>query len=104
MTPMTMAQAELLSFIERYTSENNGVAPTFEEMKQALGVASKSGIHRLVCALEERGRIRRLRDRARAIEVIAAPPENALQAYPTVELLAEITRRSRIAREQRIAA
>ncbi len=66
---LTRKQLNLLEFIEDNTSEN-GVSPSFEEMKEALNLKSKSGIHRLILALEERGFIRRLPHRARALEVI----------------------------------
>ena len=66
---LTRKQHELLSFVnERLT--NTGISPSFEEMKEALGLRSKSGVHRLITALEERGFIRRLPHRARALEVI----------------------------------
>jgi len=65
---LTPKQRELLDYLG--AREQSGVAPSFEEMKQHLGLRSKSGVHRLVAALEERGRIRRLPNRARCIEVI----------------------------------
>ena len=69
---LTRKQLELLRFIhERLTVQ--GVPPSFDEMKDALDLRSKSGIHRLITALEERGFIRRLPNRARAIEVIKQP-------------------------------
>ena len=67
---MTHQQRELLRFIERYHAEHDGVAPTFDEMRTALGLASKSGIHRMLVALEEQGRIRRTSHRQRTIEII----------------------------------
>ena len=66
---LTAKQRELLNFLQRYQDEFDH-APSFEEMKDAIGLKSKSGIHRLVSALEERGHIRRLANRARAIEII----------------------------------
>ncbi|MEL7492148.1 MAG: transcriptional repressor LexA [Pseudomonadota bacterium] len=69
---LTKKQQQLLSFIDKRVSES-GVSPSFEEMKEALGLKSKSGIHRLITALEERGFIRRLPHRARALEVIRSP-------------------------------
>ena len=66
---LTRKQAELLRFIHERLKEA-GVPPSFDEMKDALDLRSKSGIHRLITALEERGFIRRLPNRARAIEVI----------------------------------
>lgn len=69
---LTGKQRQLLTFIQQ-TIERTGVAPSFEEMAAALNVVSKSNIHRLVVALEERGFIRRLPSRARALEVIRTP-------------------------------
>ncbi len=69
---LTRKQFELLRFIHERLTES-GVPPSFDEMKDALDLRSKSGIHRLITALEERGFIRRLANRARAIEVIKLP-------------------------------
>ena len=69
---LTPKQQELLSFIQ-IRLEEGGVSPSFEEMKEALDLRSKSGIHRLINALEERGFIRRLPNRARALEVLKLP-------------------------------
>ena len=69
---LTRKQYELLRFIHERLKES-GVPPSFDEMKEALDLRSKSGIHRLITALEERGFIRRLPNRARAIEVIRLP-------------------------------
>ncbi|HTM73432.1 MAG TPA: transcriptional repressor LexA [Pseudolabrys sp.] len=69
---LTRKQFELLRFIHERLTES-GVPPSFDEMKDALDLRSKSGIHRLITALEERGFIRRLPNRARAIEVIKLP-------------------------------
>ena len=66
---LTKKQLELLTFLKNHLNKND-VAPSFDEMKDALNLKSKSGIHRLVSALEERGFIRRLPNRARAIEII----------------------------------
>ena len=66
---LTRKQQELLRFIEARL-DADGVSPSFEEMKAALDLKSKSGIHRLITALEERGFIRRLPHRARALEVV----------------------------------
>jgi repressor LexA len=77
---LTRKQQELLLFIHERMKES-GVPPSFDEMKDALDLASKSGIHRLITALEERGFIRRLPNRARALEVIKLP-----EAYsPTLQ-------------------
>ncbi len=69
---LTRKQHELLMFIHERIKES-GVSPSFDEMKDALDLASKSGIHRLITALEERGFLRRLPHRARALEVIKLP-------------------------------
>lgn len=69
---LTRKQHELLLFINERLKES-GVPPSFDEMKDALDLASKSGIHRLITALEERGFIRRLPNRARALEVLRMP-------------------------------
>jgi len=73
---LTRKQYELLRFISERLKES-GVPPSFDEMKDALDLRSKSGIHRLITALEERGFIRRLPNRARAIEVIKLPELSA---------------------------
>ncbi len=72
---LTKKQYELLMFIDQRLSKS-GVSPSFDEMKDALDLKSKSGIHRLITGLEERGFIRRLPHRARALEVLKLP-ENA---------------------------
>ena len=69
---LTRKQLELLDFIQKRMAAD-GVPPSFDEMKDALDLRSKSGIHRLITALEERGFIRRLAHRARAIEIIRLP-------------------------------
>src|SRR3712207_7009906 len=71
-TMLTRKQHELLRFIHERLRES-GIPPSFDEMKEALDFKSKSGIHRLITALEERGFIRRLPNRARALEVIRLP-------------------------------
>src|SRR5512140_1351071 len=78
---LTRKQAELLRFIHERLKEA-GVPPSFDEMKDALDLRSKSGIHRLVTALEERGFIRRLPNRARAIEVLKLPESLAQAGSP----------------------
>lgn len=79
---LTRKQLDLLLFINERLKET-GVPPSFDEMKEALDLASKSGIHRLITALEERGFIRRLPNRARALEVLKLPdavsPSNVMQ-------------------------
>ncbi len=69
---LTRKQLDLLEFIHNRV-QRDGVPPSFDEMKEALSLRSKSGIHRLITALEERGFIRRLAHRARAIEIIKLP-------------------------------
>lgn len=71
---LTKKQFELLTFINRRLNES-GVSPSFDEMKEALNLRSKSGIHRLITGLEERGFIRRLPHRARALEVLRLPDQ-----------------------------
>ena len=66
---LTKKQKELLNYIQKFQSKN-GVTPSYEEMKSALNLKSKSGIHRLVIALEERGFVKRLAHKARALEII----------------------------------
>ncbi len=75
---LTKKQMELLLYIDSYLNRC-GMAPSFEEMKEAVNLKSKSGIHRLVTALEERGFLRRLAHRARALEVLKLPPSHAAQ-------------------------
>ncbi|ARN82822.1 transcriptional repressor LexA [Methylocystis bryophila] len=80
---LTRKQSDLLRFIHERLKET-GVPPSFDEMKDALDLRSKSGIHRLILALEERGFIRRLPNRARALEVLRLPesatPQSAIRA------------------------
>jgi repressor LexA len=71
---LTAKQHELLRFIQRKLEET-GISPSFEEMKEALDLKSKSGVHRLISALEERGFLRRLPNRARALEVLRQPDD-----------------------------
>ena len=69
---LTRKQYQLLVYIDQQLRKT-GVSPSFDEMKDALGLKSKSGIHRLITGLEERGFIRRLPHRARAIEILRLP-------------------------------
>jgi repressor LexA len=78
---LTRKQHELLMFIHERIKET-GVSPSFDEMKEALDLASKSGIHRLITALEERGFLRRLPHRARALEVVKLPEQATAAAPP----------------------
>lgn len=71
---LTAKQHELIRFIQQRLEET-GISPSFEEMKEALDLKSKSGVHRLISALEERGFIRRLPNRARALEVLKQPED-----------------------------
>jgi repressor LexA len=78
---LTAKQRELLMFIDRRLGES-GISPSFDEMREALDLKSKSGVHRLVSALEERGFIRRLPNRARALEVVKLP-----ESRPTADVV-----------------
>lgn len=78
---LTRKQHELLTFIQ-IRLEESGISPSFEEMKEALDLKSKSGVHRLISALEERGFIRRLPNRARALEVIRDSDASSNKAAP----------------------
>ncbi len=80
---LTAKQHELLLFINRRL-EDSGISPSFEEMKEALDLKSKSGVHRLISALEERGFIRRLPNRARALEVVKMPEDVGARGADTV--------------------
>jgi len=84
---LTRKQHELLCFINDRLSET-GVSPSFEEMKEALDLKSKSGVHRLISALEERNFIRRLPNRARALEILRLP--DAIKAPPVPAAKANI--------------
>jgi repressor LexA len=83
---LTAKQRELLLFIDSRLKDG-GISPSFDEMREALDLKSKSGVHRLISALEERGFIRRLPNRARALEVVKLPetqaPSNVVQLRPT---------------------
>ncbi|MDP3906031.1 transcriptional repressor LexA [Novosphingobium sp.] len=78
---LTRKQHELIRFIQ-VRLEETGVSPSFEEMKEALDLKSKSGVHRLISALEERGFIRRLPNRARALEVLRQPEDVGTKPAP----------------------
>jgi len=78
---LTRKQHELIRFIQTRLEET-GVSPSFEEMKDALDLKSKSGVHRLISALEERGFIRRLANRARALEVLRQPDDVGSRPAP----------------------
>jgi repressor LexA len=93
---LTAKQRELLLFIQNRLGET-GISPSFDEMREALALKSKSGVHRLISALEERGFIRRLPNRARALEVVklpesATPPSsNVVQLRPAASAPANDT-------------
>ena len=82
---LTVKQHELLLFINKRLNDS-GVSPSFDEMREALDLKSKSGVHRLISALEERGFIRRLPNRARALEVLKLP-DSAAPPAPTPRLV-----------------
>ena len=82
---LTSKQRELLLFINDRLGES-GVSPSFDEMREALSLKSKSGVHRLISALEERGFIRRLPNRARALEVVKLPESSAPATGNVVQL------------------
>jgi repressor LexA len=82
---LTAKQHELLLFIH-HRLDSSGVSPSFEEMKDALDLKSKSGVHRLIGALEERGFIRRLANRARALEVVKMPEGGGMRDVNVVKL------------------
>ena len=81
---LTKKQHELICFIADRLNDT-GVSPSFEEMKDALDLKSKSGVHRLISALEERGFLRRLPNRARALEVVKMPERSAAKPVSKVE-------------------
>jgi len=88
---LTAKQHELLLFIQKKL-EDSGISPSFEEMKEALDLKSKSGVHRLISALEERGFLRRLPNRARALEVLKHPEDvNAKSSKPANDAVSRIT-------------
>ncbi len=82
---LTAKQQQLLSYIKVHLDEG-GVSPSFEEMKEALDLKSKSGIHRLISALEERGFIRRLPNRARALEILKLPDGMQVKPRPAASV------------------
>lgn len=86
---LTRKQHELLRFIQ-IKLEEDGVSPSFEEMKDALDLKSKSGVHRLISALEERGFIRRLPNRARALEILRQPEDVTGGQRPAVSAKAPV--------------
>lgn len=93
MMSLTQREADLMDFLRQRIGET-GIAPSLEEMRKGLGLAAKSGVHRMLEGLEERGRIRRLPGKARAIEIIE--PGFRLASFTTEQLRAEIARRESI--------
>lgn len=89
---LTRKQHELVCFIYDKLAET-GVSPSFEEMKEALDLKSKSGVHRLISALEERGFIRRLPNRARALEVVKMPERGDAPKSVTTSNVVEMPKR-----------
>ncbi len=85
---LTERQAECLAFLKRRLAETGGVCPSYDEITAALGLASKSGVHRLLSGLELRGRIRRLPHKVRAIEVLDHPAEIDVAALADDQLRA----------------
>ena len=98
---LTRKQAELLRFIHERLKEA-GVPPSFDEMKDALDLRSKSGIHRLITALEERGFLRRMEKRARALEVLKLP-DNMADTIRPATTRSQAQRRPSHGREIRMA-
>lgn len=86
---LTAKQHELIRFIQQRLEET-GISPSFEEMKEALDLKSKSGVHRLISALEERGFIRRLPNRARALEVIKQPEDSTPAPRASINSTADV--------------
>jgi len=86
---LTAKQQQLLMYIKQHL-DKGGISPSFEEMKEALDLKSKSGIHRLISALEERGFIRRLPNRARALEILKLPDGATAERIPAA-LAANVT-------------
>jgi SOS-response transcriptional repressor LexA len=73
---LTQVQQRVLGYIGRYIAEHDGVPPSFDEIMTEVGVVSKSGVHRIVTALEERGYIKRLHNRARTLSLVVDPPSS----------------------------
>lgn len=90
---LTSKQHELLRFIHQRL-DISGISPSFEEMKEALDLKSKSGVHRLIGALEERGFIRRLANRARALEILKMPEGGGSRDVNVVQLTPAVATKS----------
>ena len=93
---LTRKQLDLLNYINKHLSKD-GIPPSFDEMKEALDLRSKSGIHRLITALEERGFIRRLAHRARAIEIVKLP--DSLETSNKVSKLRRVSTKNPVSNE-----
>lgn len=93
---LTQKQRELLRFLCIYMDASEGVAPSFVEMMEAMGVASRSNIHRMLGELEYRGIIRRIPYRRRAIEILQRPDKlnDPLARASTSDVIAELVRRT----------
>lgn len=92
---LTQKQAELLAFIQTFDAIN-GYSPSFAEMQAGMNISSKSGIHRLLAALEERCYIQRMHNRKRAIRIIDWPDRHQISTYSDAALLEECARRGLI--------
>lgn len=90
MIALTVKQNELLAYLRRYLNSTGGVAPTVREMMAEIGIKSPGHVHAILARLEERGRIRRAPNRARAIEIVDVGP---LHTVSTADLIAELERR-----------
>jgi len=93
---LTRKQYQLLVYLQQYIQEK-GVSPSFDEMREALDLKSKSGVHRLVSSLQERGFIRRLEHRARALEVVRLPENVTEKELPARNRRYETLQRRRVA-------
>lgn len=91
---LTKKQLGCLQFIEGYVAEHDGVSPSYEEIMHALGLHSKSGVHRLIKSLDERGMIRRLPDRARSIMPISTLPIGGVFVELGDELMRRLSEKS----------
>lgn len=92
MMGLTHRERDLLAFLTRFIAENNGAAPSFDEMREYLGLQAKSGVYRILTALEERGHIVRMRNRARAIEIVHQQ-RSELSQFSDADIAAEYARR-----------
>ncbi|MFK4871634.1 hypothetical protein [Novosphingobium sp. ZW T3_23] len=90
MIGLTAQQSRLLTYLRSYLDSSGGVAPTVREMVAGIGSKSVGSVHSLLARLEERGHIRRIPERARAIEIVDVGP---LHSVPTADLIAELERR-----------